>query len=462
MNAIPVIAIFDIGKTNKKIFLFDEQYKMVLEQSVKLNETTDEDGFPCEDIGLLSNWVTDTFEEVMALDDFVIRAVNFSAYGASFVHLDEHGKTFLPLYNYLKPYPEELQKNFYNNYGGEDAVAIETASPVLGNLNSGMQLYYLKYQRADSFKSIKWSLHLPQYISYLISKKVCSEITSIGCHTNLWSFKNNIYHVWVEKEGLQKILPPVNKSDQVISIPGTKGEVMVGIGLHDSSAALIPYLTNFNEPFILISTGTWCITLNPFNHSPLTIEDLKDDCLSYLTYNGNPVKAARIFAGNEHEQQVKRLSEYFKKPLDYYNSIQYDAVIISALTEKNYLVPDLKKEGFAGTSVFFERQLSSFETYEQAYHQLIYDIIIQQKISSQLVIKGTKVNRICVDGGFSKNSVYMYLLATAFPDMEVFAASVSQASAMGAALIIHNYWNSKPLPGNIIDLKYYSSSSMVT
>ena len=50
MSVLPVLAIFDIGKTNKKIFLFNEQYKIVFEESVTMAETVDEDGFPCEDI----------------------------------------------------------------------------------------------------------------------------------------------------------------------------------------------------------------------------------------------------------------------------------------------------------------------------------------------------------------------------------------------------------------------------
>jgi sugar (pentulose or hexulose) kinase len=61
-----------------------------------------------------------------------------------------------------------------------------------------------------------------------------------------------------------------------------------------------------------------------------------------------------------------------------------------------------------------------------------------------------------VDGGFSKNPIYMYLLAEAFPKIEVYAASVPQASALGAALAIHQHWNTKKLPSDIIDLKLYS------
>ena len=83
------------------------------------------------------------------------------------------------------------------------------------------------------------------------------------------------------------------------------------------------------------------------------------------------------------------------------------------------------------------------------------DIMEQQVASTQLVLEGTEVKRIFVDGGFGKNQVYMHLLAAAFPEIEVFAALVPQATAMGAALAIHSHWNSRFLPGDIIELKFY-------
>lgn len=80
----------------------------------------------------------------------------------------------------------------------------------------------------------------------------------------------------------------------------------------------------------------------------------------------------------------------------------------------------------------------------------------EQKISTSRVIQDTPVKRIFVDGGFSHNSIYMHLLALAFTQLEVYAASVAQATAVGAALAIHPYWNTQPVPGDMIDLKYYS------
>lgn len=450
---MPVIAIYDIGKTNKKLFLFNEDYEVVYEKSVSLPETTDEDGYPCENLELLTQWIRESYNEISRLEGFHIGAINFTSYGASFVHIDKSGTPLTPLYNYLKPYPENLKKKFYSRYGGEIMLSMHTASPVLGSLNSGMQLYRLKYEQKSVFDRVAYSLHLPQYISYLITQQTCSDITSIGCHTNLWNFPQNNYHEWVYREGIINKLPPIFASDNVKKMTLSGKTVSAGIGLHDSSAALIPYLTNFREPFILISTGTWAISFNPFNSIPLTVEELQQDCLCYMTYQGKPVKASRLFAGYEHEQQVKRLVHHFNKPADHYATVQFDKNIVAALQSQPAALP---KNGSYVTA-FPERDLGAFSSYEQAYHQLMLDIISRQISATGLVLKGTNVKRIFVDGGFGKNPLYMHLLAEAFPGIEVYAASIAQATALGAALAIHSHWNSKPAPANIIKLVYYNT-----
>ena len=454
MSAIPVIAIFDIGKTNKKFFLFDEDYHIVKEQSTQFTEIADEDGFACDDVQQLQQWVLQTLQEAMQLKEFEVKAINFSAYGASFVLIDEEGEVIAPLYNYLKPFPEPLSKQFYQKYGSETQVATETASPVLGNLNSGLQLYRLKYDKPEMFGETYQALHLPQYLSYLITQIPVSDITSIGCHTQLWNFAENQYHTWVGQEGVGEKLPSILPSDDVINVDINGKEIVAGGGLHDSSAALIPYLTCFTEPFILISTGTWCITLNPFNANPLTGDELKADCLCYMQFQGKPVKASRLFAGNEHEKQTRRLVEHFHVAADYYKKVKYDVTLI----EKLQAAIPFEGQHTAGLqeSIFNQRELGAYENYEEAYHQLMLDIVAEQTISTGRVVQDTPVKRIFVDGGFSHNPIYMNLLATAFPQMEVYAASVAQATAVGAALAIHPHWNDNPVPGDMIELKFYS------
>jgi hypothetical protein len=184
---------------------------------------------------------------------------------------------------------------------------------------------------------------------------------------------------------------------------------------------------------------------------------LQKDCLCYLTYEGKPVKASRLFAGNEHETQTKRLAEHFQTVNDHYTTIAFNRDIIAKIRLQQPGITAVKKDGVLERSPFGERDLSLFSSYEEAYHQLIFDLIKQQVGATGLVLNNGQVKRIFVDGGFSKNPIFMHLLAAAFHDIEVFAASVAQATALGAALAIHKHWNTKSLPGDIIDLKYYSA-----
>lgn len=438
---VPVILIYDIGKTNKKLLVFDEGYQILMERSVRIQEIRDEDGFVCEDLQALTDWLRESFHEQTSSKHFEIRAVNFSSYGASWVHLNHDLKPVTPLYDYRKPFPEKLKEQFYDQYGGEELLAIETASPVLGSLNSGLQLYRLKYERPDLFQQLKYSLHLPQYLSWQISSVFSADISSVGCHTSLWHFKLNQYHRWVKQESLDQKFGPLYTGDKILGLaPGTS--IKTGIGLHDSSAALIPYLASFIESFILISTGTWNISLNPFNQEPLTFEELQDDCLCYLSYRGTPVKASRLFAGFEHEEQVKRLSNHFRVEEIYYQKVRFNA---GWLSKKDY-----KEKGDA--IEFSQMNLDKFISFEESYHYFMEELVAKQVTSTKLIWPKGTIKNVYVDGGFGNNEIFLKLLARAFPDVKVYSALSHQASSLGAAVAIHSDWNHKQLSSELVKL----------
>ena len=78
-----------------------------------------------------------------------------------------------------------------------------------------------------------------------------------------------------------------------------------------------------------------------------------------------------------------------------------------------------------------------------------------QVASANLVMEGS-TKKLFVDGGFSKNPIYMNLLAAAYPTKEVYSTYVAQATAIGAAIAVHKQWNAEPLPvDKIIQLKRY-------
>ncbi|MEP7323547.1 MAG: FGGY family carbohydrate kinase [Saprospiraceae bacterium] len=446
------IAILDIGKTNKKILVFDQDYQVVYEQMDELNETIDEDGFPCEDLGLLISWIMDNVSAILKDPAYAIKAINFSAYGASFVFIDEAGQPIPPLYNYLKPLDQKIKDDFFNTYGGETNMALATSSPSLGLLNSGLQLFRLKYQLESKYNKINIALHLPQFCTYLLTHIPCSEITSIGCHTMLWDYSKMDYHNWVYREQIDQKYPGLKPATEVISIEFENKKLCVGTGLHDSSAALIPYLIRQGDPFILLSTGTWCIALNPFNDTTLTTYELSQDCLCYITYEKKPVKASRLFLGHEYEEQVHRLSGHFSLDEKYFQGLSFDP------SYKLYydLASDGSHLGSQGLwrSGFENRSLSDFNDASAAYHIMIYDLVRLQKNAINL-IREPSIKELYVDGGFSKNEIFMKMLSLEFPEIKVASAIVSQASALGAALVIHQHWNPGSLPDQPVEFKYY-------
>jgi len=424
-------AVFDIGRTNKKYVLFDEKYQIVEEFSESLPETTDEDGFPTEDIELLTNWVKSRWTDLLNNPEYDIKAVNVAAYGASLVHLDASHKPLTPLYSYLKPFPDALLNQFYSTYGDPTRLSLQTGSPAMGMLNSGMQLYWLKYTQPEIYKQIAMTLHLPQYILYLLTGRKVSDYTSLGCHTALWSFEMWDYHEWVKAEGIHKKLAPVLASSSFIYRNGDKG-IQSGFGLHDSSSALIPYRMAVKKPFVLLSTGTWCINFNSFTSKPLTSYQLERDCMNYLTPEGSGVTASRLFLGREHDFQVVRIAEYFRVAPDFYKNVKYSDDILKADTPKFYPACMTGNGPFPEPSPM-EWQISAFASADAAYHHLIKGLTDMLSVSLELV-GVNDVQAIYIDGGFARNEIFTRLIARNFPNHTVHATDLPYATSLGAAL----------------------------
>lgn len=435
-----VTAIFDIGKTNKKFLLFDDSMEVVHTAYTTLPETEDDDGFPSENLGLLVSWMQEQLKQALADPAYLIQALNISTYGASLVHLDRKGNVTTPFYNYLKPYPEELLDTFYERYGGEEQFALETASPPMGMLNSGLQLYWLRERKPDLFRKIQTTLHFPQYLASLFTGEYGSEYTSIGCHTGLWDFRENRYHHWVEQEGVKELMPPIETVTSVRDGEFTGHHFRTGTGIHDSSSALVPYLYGLDEPFLLLSTGTWNIAMNPFNREPLTYEELKRDSLCYINIYGEPVKAARFFLGNEYSFQKTKIENRFGT----IGNSQPDPEIIRELSTDNDPARKLILET-AHTSGPYpspggepagEWDPSRFDSREEAHHQLMMDLVSIQADSLHLALGNSEIRKIIVTGGFSHNPLFLGLLGAKIPDMEIYTDSLSHASALGAAMVL--------------------------
>ncbi|MFY0688536.1 MAG: sugar kinase [Cyclobacteriaceae bacterium] len=429
-----VIAVFDVGKTNKKFFLFDRSFKVVHQTYIRFDEIPDDDGFHSEDLYALANWIKQTFEEIISNQSYSVKAVNFSAYGASLVHLDVKNELATPFYNYLKPLPRTIEDKFLGHFKSKEDFELRTASPYLGMLNSGIQLIYLKYAKPNLFQQVERTIHFPQYLSGIITGEFMTDYMSIGCHTGLWDFGNNDYSHWLTAEGVQSKLCQL-KSDAFKMVSGVK----VGRGIHDSSAALMPYLSEHMDPFVLISTGTWNISMNPFNHEPLNSAELKLDCLNYMTSTGKSVKSTRLFLGNHLRETVKKLAEFFNVDYEDYKQIGWKPERVNKCDSSRQLLFDHKvllpeRFGFTNSE---QSNFSMFPSFELAVHQLFEELTDLQVASLHVVLGDVK--DIFVDGGFATSDLFLSLLAKKLPEHRIYSCEFGMGSALGAALQVSEH-----------------------
>jgi L-fuculokinase len=428
-----ITVVFDIGRTNKKYIVFDESYGVVEEFSESLPETEDEDGFPTENLALLTDWVRTHWKKILDNPNYNVRSVNATAYGASFVHLNENHKPVGPLYSYLKPFPEEFSAKFYGKYGTPDHIALQTGSPNLGFLNSGKQLFWLKYARPEIFREIRTSLHLPQYIIYLLTGRKVAEYTSIGCHTALWSFEMMDYHDWVKEEDLYKLFPPAIAASSFVARQNNQ-MIQSGFGLHDSSSALLPYKMAFKESFILVSTGTWCINFNPFNARPLTSDQLDSDCLHFMSTEGSGVKASRLFMGREHDEQLERIITHFGVDPNFHKSLDLNPSWLEKEVTPFYPM-SMEGNGPRPEKPAGVWDIAAYSNAEEAYHGLMKGLTDLLSLSLSL-IGVNDVQSIYIDGGFARNKIFTKLVALRHPNHKVYSTELPQATALGAALHI--------------------------
>jgi sugar (pentulose or hexulose) kinase len=454
-----VIVIFDVGKTNKKMLLFNQQLKLVYQHGTYLSAIADDDNFECDDIDKIVSWIKSSLETLINEAKYDLISINFSTYGASLVYLDNNGERVTPLYNYLKPMPPGIVEPIYINNGGSAEFCRCTASPALGMLNSGMQILWLKECKPVFFNKVKFILHLPQYLSYCFTGKITSEYTSIGCHTAMWNFDLNTYHTWLSEEGIQ--LPEPVSSDTLHTCNLANKAIKIGIGIHDSSASLVPYLQNSKEKFILISTGTWSIFMNPFNPEPLTKEQLDKDTLCYISILQQQVKSSRLFLGFIHDANSNRIAGYYQIKPDFYKTVKPNEKIVKKLINRNNRDPVFFKNGFPANYVDEEVDLSSFDDFEEAYHQLVIDLTYKAVESLKLVIPdGDETKAIYISGGFALNELFVRLLATFFPHKQIYNTEISEATALGAAISIYGKTFNKPVPYLNLSINEYKAFSL--
>jgi sugar (pentulose or hexulose) kinase len=169
----------------------------------------------------------------------------------------------------------------------------------------GAQLYWQARSFPQDFARVRHILTYPQYWAMRLSGVAASEVTSLGCHTDLWNPWAGQFSSLVAAMGWQTLFPPVQPAAARFPLRpalarnlGLPEEVPVLSGIHDSNASLLPYLAG-EASFSVVSTGTWMISLAV--GGPQVALDARRDVLVNVNAKGGPTPTARYMGGREFD-----------------------------------------------------------------------------------------------------------------------------------------------------------------
>jgi len=237
-------------------------------------------------------------------------------------------------------------------------------------------------------------------------------------------------------------------------LPGFEDyNIKTGAGMTDSVAAMVPYLRETKEQFILISTGIWCTFINPFNTGPLTAEQQYYDAMDYLSTDKKQVVTSRLKLGYIHDRNVERLNDHYGVPDELYKTIKNRSKTLGRmLASKRGRV--FFRHGVPSGYVDNEVNLSHYLAFADAYHQLIFDLVDVCMESIRLILSPDDKTEIAyITGVFSGNDSFTHTLAARLHHKRVFTSDLSNASALGAAMTVYESAFGKEIPAVYLGLR---------
>lgn len=296
------VAVIDLGKTNSKVAVVDTVLAQEVEVVTQEATVNTETPYPSLDHVSIESFIVDALRKLASTHS--VDAITVTTHGATVALIDRSGQLAMPVLDYEFRGIDSL-RDAYERHRPPFA---ETGSPPLpGGLNAGAQLYWLQATHADLFATAHTMLTWPQYWVYQLTGKRHNDVTSLGCHTDLYEPARRRYSSLVSDRQWHHLMPPTHHSGQlsgtllpsVAKRTGLPPSLPVYTGIHDSNASLVPHLTIHSSPFTVISTGTWFIAMAIGGHQK-TLDESKDTLLNVNAY-GQPVPSARFMGGRERE-----------------------------------------------------------------------------------------------------------------------------------------------------------------
>lgn len=449
------LAVLDIGKTNKKVLIYDQELKLI-DCTYKNFAQIDQGDFKSDDVEGIFQWFLSVLKDFSK--DYSIKGLSISAHGATFVAVDKNGLLTIPEICYTTDPGEEFHREFYQQFGEADQLQLETATPnFMALLNVGKGIYYAKKNFPHEFEKTRYFLNLPQYFSYKLTGIATAEPTYVGCHSYLWDFNQNTWSSVAKQLEIKDKLPEkiINSWDvvgnllpEVAKATGLPEDVKVTPGLHDSNASLLPYSITMKEPFVLNSTGTWCVVMREADQVQFAPDELGKVVFYNLNVFHKPVKTAIFLAGLEFEtyteilKQINQREDFPAFNLELYQQIvdENKDFILPGVTKGTGQFPDSEARVVTGEKTFNLADIQSgnsvpsfFQNYEYAYAVLVLSLAMQTKVALERT--GMKPGiPVFTEGGFRRNECYNQILTAFYPESTIATTGLSEATAFGAAL----------------------------
>jgi sugar (pentulose or hexulose) kinase len=421
-------AVLDIGKTNVKVVVLDDDGREV-HVAQRANQVEPGPPYPHFEVDALWDWILAALHGVP--DRGAIATLVPVTHGATAALL-AGGRLALPVLDYEHAGPEELAAD----YGRLADDFAHTFSPPLPlGLNLGRQIFWQSRRFPDEFARVTDILTYPQYWAWRLSGVKASEVTSLGCHTDLWRPRESRLGGLVERAGWSTRFPPLRPAWQALGPLGAEVAAATGLpatcgvltGIHDSNASYLAYLARSALPFAVVSSGTWVICMAGGGRIDRLAAER--DMLANIDATGAPVPTARFMGGREYEAILGDAKDADATLAD------LDAV----LAEGTLALPSFAPEcgpfpGRPGRIV----GPAPAQPVERAALAALYSALMLDFVLEQLGASGP----IFIDGPFARNPLITEALATLRADQPVHAMAAASGAASGAWLLAR--WPAAP------------------
>ncbi len=417
------VGVVDIGKSNAKFALVDLPSRREIAVRKTPNAVLSDGPYPHYDIEALWEFLCDSMAELNR--EHPIEALSVTTHGASAALVEANGELALPVLDYEFAGPDELAAE----YDAARPAFSESFTPRLpAGLNLGAQLYWQARRFPEAFARTRWILPYPQYWSHRLTGVAASEITSLGCHTDLWNFETDLYSSLVLHEGWLEKMPQVRPASDVLGqvTPvlsvrlGLRAHVPVHSGIHDSNASLLPHLLDRQPPFSVVSTGTWVVVFAAGGN--LSRLDPARDCLANIDAFGRPVPSARFMGGRDFSQLCG------DAPVT-----PHEAAIARVLEEAIVLSPSVTE----GSGPFPLRKAhwnKPAHTIDRETVLVGVSFYLAMMTAECLELTGADGD-IVVEGPFTANRLYLQMLASATGRRVIAMTGSATGTSIGAALL---------------------------